>query len=319
MAPSITRSSTENSDASLKKPSFLKRISNVIIGGLEGFFFRYGQAIATRPFVTILICLALVGLCGIGFIKWEEETRPEKLWIPDGGQYIEDTQWIRENLPAQYRFQTVIVTADNVLTPQALNEMNKIRCKVNELRLKRKGNYTFQNQLCAKLPVIPPDTPGGFTGSFSLQNENISKSSIPSGNFIQDTDVKSGLLAKKEPICYPDNREMYCQTAESLPQACYERSLLELLHPGHPGEECIDISTITQEDILNRINGNNQSLWFNSYYDFIDLLGGISRDENQRIVGARAAKMIWVLQINESFVDEDVGTGEVLGGVRIST
>ncbi|CAG0884074.1 unnamed protein product, partial [Cyprideis torosa] len=165
-----------------------------------------------------------------------------------------------------------------------------------------------------RLPVIPPDTTGGFTDSFSLQNENISKSSIPSGNFIQDTDVKSGLLAKMEPICHEDNREMYCQTAESLPQACYERSLLELLHPGHPGEECIDISTITQKDILDRINGNNQSLWFNSYYDFIDLLGGISRDKNQRIVGARAAKMIWVLQINESFVDEDVGTGEVLGG-----
>eukprot|EP00058_Branchiostoma_floridae_P014119 XP_002599607.1 hypothetical protein BRAFLDRAFT_77706 [Branchiostoma floridae] len=56
-------------------------------------------------------------------VKFYEERREEKLWVPYGSRVIEHQNWINENFPAQFRFQNLLIEADNVLQPSVLRAM----------------------------------------------------------------------------------------------------------------------------------------------------------------------------------------------------
>lgn len=66
------------------------------------------------------MCLATCGLLSIGLIKFDTEASPYKLWIPQNADFVINANWLWENFPSDTRYHSVIVTADNVLTPEVL-------------------------------------------------------------------------------------------------------------------------------------------------------------------------------------------------------
>ena len=57
-------------DGSLKEAVLLK---------MEDFFQWYGQLVATKPLITILLCLLVTALAGVGLLRFEAENEGIKL------------------------------------------------------------------------------------------------------------------------------------------------------------------------------------------------------------------------------------------------
>ncbi|XP_035696825.1 patched domain-containing protein 3-like [Branchiostoma floridae] len=110
-------------DHSGQGPGCMKRCSNVLVLALESFFYRLGKLVSGHPWLTILLTLLLGGSLSAGMVKFYEERREEKLWTPYGSRVIEHQNWINENFPAQFRFQNLLIEADNVLQPSVLRAM----------------------------------------------------------------------------------------------------------------------------------------------------------------------------------------------------
>lgn len=71
----------------------------------------------------------------------------------------------------------------------------------------------------------------------------------------------------------------------------------------------------SKEEIINDINKAKASPTLGHPLNFTDLLGGVTVDEQGRIVSARAVKTQWAVHINFSSVDmdnfgNDVGTAD---------
>ncbi|XP_046328844.2 protein patched homolog 1-like isoform X1 [Haliotis rufescens] len=103
-----------------KKHGILKRISNAIIETLEKGFYKLGLNIGKRPWIVMLCCTIACGLVGIGFLRFNETTDPDKLWIPIGADIINQRKWATAQFPSTLRVATIIVTGSNLLTKTSL-------------------------------------------------------------------------------------------------------------------------------------------------------------------------------------------------------
>lgn len=106
---------------------------------------RLGHTVATYPWPTIILSWLVVLACCVGLLRFHNEKNPIKLWIPKGrpsftlevveisaanayfldSKFIRDTEWIMKTVEIGYRTQSVLITADNVLTPEV---MHKVGC-----------------------------------------------------------------------------------------------------------------------------------------------------------------------------------------------
>ena len=90
---------------------------NVVFGGMERFFMRYGTLVAKYPWAGILGCVVFSLLCGIGFLNFKEETDQNELWVPSNSDFYANAKWMSEAFPAKTRFSQYIALAnDNILT-----------------------------------------------------------------------------------------------------------------------------------------------------------------------------------------------------------
>jgi hypothetical protein len=96
---------------------------------------------------------------------------------------------------------------------------------------------------------------------------------------------------------YPDP---YCEIVNKMPTVCLELSLLELwAHDGHYDEVTDqEIENLTTESILEKINTVNKSGVFLTNKNFADYLGGITYDDQGKIIGAKASIIRWFGTLN---------------------
>lgn len=85
------------------------------------------MSIAKHPWKTILYCWIFVALSVVGLVRFRQEKNPLNLWVPPDSNFHSDTLWLMENFKTAIRPQTVLVTAENVLTPKVLRQ---VRLKV---------------------------------------------------------------------------------------------------------------------------------------------------------------------------------------------
>ena len=81
---------------------------------------RLGQSIGRHPGRYIAGCLLVVGLCGLGLLRFTEVSDPDKLWVPDDADVLTQKAWIEENFPSTTRIGFLIGVSGNVLTPGGL-------------------------------------------------------------------------------------------------------------------------------------------------------------------------------------------------------
>jgi hypothetical protein len=82
--------------------------------------FRIGKAIGTRPFLFLLLSLGLCLACSLGLLFWKEEVDDVQLFMPVDSHVRRDAAWVERNFRDEMRFESVIVEAENVLTPTVL-------------------------------------------------------------------------------------------------------------------------------------------------------------------------------------------------------
>ena len=86
--------------------------------------FRLGKVVGGSPWITIFISLAICGVCLLGVLKFTKENRVDKLWTPQDSTVQRHKFWIQKNFPAQMRVSSVLLVADNVLTPEVMKEVS---------------------------------------------------------------------------------------------------------------------------------------------------------------------------------------------------
>lgn len=127
---------------------WLKKLSNLITGTLETGFFKLGCLVARYPWpfiaIDLLLCVALIP--GVIFLK--QESRTDKLWVPQGSQAQLDKKWVDEKFPNKIRFSNAIFENNNeVLTPEIMKDMLAFDKKVKSIR---KDNEYDWESICAK-------------------------------------------------------------------------------------------------------------------------------------------------------------------------
>ena len=100
-------------------------------------------------------------------------------------------------------------------------------------------------------------------------------------------------------------RSIFCDLVTTLNSKCGMSSLLEMWR-----YEQQTIQTTTEEEILSAVNNLTHSPWFGYETDFSNLLGGVERDREGRVVKARTAMMVWSITVPEEVeLDTSQGSG----------
>ncbi|XP_050397303.2 patched domain-containing protein 3 isoform X1 [Patella vulgata] len=111
-------------DEEQQKPGILQRFSNAIISTMETFFYKLGKSIGTHPIKYIIVCFVVTAICGlcVGFL-FTETTETNKLWSASDSEVIKNLEQVEQWFPSTTRFATLMVTENNILTPQVLQKM----------------------------------------------------------------------------------------------------------------------------------------------------------------------------------------------------
>ncbi|XP_052073825.1 NPC1-like intracellular cholesterol transporter 1 isoform X1 [Mytilus californianus] len=108
---------------SIRKKTCLKFVSDGIIGGLENAFYKLGKAVATYPILTIIICIVICGLFGIGMKDFNQTTEDAELWVPATSRIQSERKWVLDNFPPITRYASLILVENNVLSERSFQAM----------------------------------------------------------------------------------------------------------------------------------------------------------------------------------------------------
>ncbi|CAG0883648.1 unnamed protein product [Darwinula stevensoni] len=114
---------------------------------LENFFYKCGYHMASRPWAYIGLAFALVAACGPGMLLWKEENAENvEAWFQPDSYLYRTQMWMRENFPEGVRYENLILTGPNVLTPEFFKYMARLDKKI---RLITKGGHSWED-VCAR-------------------------------------------------------------------------------------------------------------------------------------------------------------------------
>merc|ERR1712130_376313 len=132
--------------------SWMKMSKKRVMSSLENGFESYGRLVARRPWTTIFVSIALCSITAVGFLSFDRQTNWVDLWVDQTLDSKVQSDWLNENFPPELRQHSIILTAPNVLTPNVLKAILKLRIRVNETR--SQDNTTWLDH-CKRIPVLP--------------------------------------------------------------------------------------------------------------------------------------------------------------------
>ena len=56
-------------------------------------------------------------------IRFELKDSSEPIWIPEDSDVIKNQEWVDREFPVKYRYNILIITADNVLEPSVIKQV----------------------------------------------------------------------------------------------------------------------------------------------------------------------------------------------------
>ncbi|XP_067927836.1 patched domain-containing protein 3-like [Watersipora subatra] len=124
---------TSSKQPELKKENCIYRTAAVVSEGLERFFYNLGYAVASRPWTVILATILITTLFGLGMFRFELKDSSAPIWIPSNSENLEQQRWVEEMFPTKYRYNMLLITAENVLEPAVLKQMLEYDILVKEL------------------------------------------------------------------------------------------------------------------------------------------------------------------------------------------
>ncbi|XP_057666401.1 protein patched homolog 1-like isoform X1 [Diorhabda carinulata] len=271
---------TERQDFGKKKREtkctyFYHKCTYCIVTRTENFFYNLGVIIGTHPKRTIIICWIVVILSALGFLRFRQEKNPLKLWIPPGTTFTSDSEWLMKSLQIGYQEEAVMLTGEDVLTPNYIQKLYKLD---QELRETNSAKNLVLQDVCFLIPKV---------------DRTLLK-------FLDTNNTKSDPSKDLNPM-------LYCSFIESMKKECYMKSILDLWN-----FKKVDIMNLTKQDIVNAINSESSDQLLGNLKNFRDLLGMVERNETGHIIRAQALYNYWYLTKNFSAIDVDK-TGNMAG------
>ena len=89
-------------------------------------FYRLGRTVGGSPWITILVSLIVCAACMVGFLRFEQESRGEKLWVPQDSKAQDDKKWVEEMFPEESSQVNFILEKSNVLTAAVMKQVGVI-------------------------------------------------------------------------------------------------------------------------------------------------------------------------------------------------
>ncbi|XP_043686569.1 NPC1-like intracellular cholesterol transporter 1 isoform X1 [Vespula pensylvanica] len=267
--------------------SIMHRIPERISERVERFFYILGSRIALRPQRWLIGSVMIILFCLGGLYWFRQEKSPLKLWIPPNSDFVHDTEWFLSNFGEGQRVQNIILTGDDVLQPEILVKLNEITKQVILIEVPAKRTFISWTDVCLKVPSIT-----------SHIRKTRSTDPLEDDFFEEEPAVKLN-ETEFEPAVHADTK-LYCSIYESLPRACFVHSILDIWE-----YDSDQIEKQTKQDIITKINTIKVSPTLGHPMNFTDLLGEITRDENGRIVSAKAIKTQFMVRVNFSNIDMD--------------
>ena len=86
--------------------------------------FSLGKLVGGWPFVTILIAILVAALCGVGMIKFIQESRGEKLWNPQDSEALAHKDIVAQRYPVASRLTAALFESSNVLQSQVVRAVS---------------------------------------------------------------------------------------------------------------------------------------------------------------------------------------------------
>lgn len=89
------------------------------------YVLRIGLSIGKRPWLWLIISFCISAICGPGLLFWTEELDDVELFMPIDSIVRKDANWVKENFRDDLRYESIIVTAPNVLDPEVLRAVSE--------------------------------------------------------------------------------------------------------------------------------------------------------------------------------------------------
>ncbi|KAA8535924.1 hypothetical protein F0562_028402 [Nyssa sinensis] len=132
---------------------------SIVQGYMSTFFRRYGTWVARNPTRVLFSSLAIVFILCLGLIRFEVETRPEKLWVSDGSKAAEEKHFFDSHLAPFYRIEQLILAtmpdskygkSPSIVTEDNIQLLFEVQKKVDGLRANYSGNVVSLTDICLK-------------------------------------------------------------------------------------------------------------------------------------------------------------------------
>lgn len=303
---SPSQSNIRSADVASRPPprtGCTNRLNSTLTGYLESAFFSYGRTITHKPTHFILFCLVFTALCSIGLVNFTREKKWHKLWVPKDSKTVKTMDWQEDYFSPGYRSNFALWEAENVLEKDVLLEM----LRVHDLIAQTRTNLATWESVCFKVPtfssplfgrkrksVIEKDNP-------TLNTSRVNEPLLPS--IVRQT-RQAGHTGDDDDVAGTDwtawlSRDQYCEILTSLKQVCHERSILEVFGYDHDV-----ISSLTQEQIINRINTIKTSVVTGFLINVAGLLGKAERDVNGQIIKAGASMHSWTMKTKRTAAEQ---------------
>lgn len=105
-----------------------KRLKDLLLDlhlNSDRLFYRIGLSIGKRPWLWLLVCFCINCICAPGLIFWREELDDIELFVPEDSIIRNDAAWVKTHFRDDFRYESIIVTAPNVLEPEVLRSVHR--------------------------------------------------------------------------------------------------------------------------------------------------------------------------------------------------
>ncbi|XP_061344098.1 uncharacterized protein LOC133290061 [Gastrolobium bilobum] len=128
-------------------------------GCLSNFYRTYGRWVARRPTIVLCSSLAIVLLLCLGLLRFEVETRPEKLWVGPGSKAAEEKEFFDSHLAPFYRIEQLIIATipesehgkpPSIITEDNIELLFEIQEKVDGILANYSGLLVSLSDICLK-------------------------------------------------------------------------------------------------------------------------------------------------------------------------
>ncbi|KAI8533267.1 hypothetical protein RHMOL_Rhmol11G0284500 [Rhododendron molle] len=132
---------------------------SLLQGYMASFFRKYGTWVARHPCLVLCSSLVVVLILCLGLIRFEVETRPEKLWVGHGSRAAEEKHFFDSHLAPFYRIEQLIIAttpdldhgkSSSIVTENNIQLLFDIQEKVNGIRANYSGTPVSLTDICLK-------------------------------------------------------------------------------------------------------------------------------------------------------------------------